>query len=68
MTNIKTTILEKPLVLIPNGDTIPLVGVTKIDFNLITKVYTYYLGERQHKGFNGYAVLGTYENGEIIYK
>jgi hypothetical protein len=75
MSNIKkiqriTTIThKKPLVLIPLGSYIPLVGVTKTETDALTNEITFYLGERTYKSkCLGGTILGTYENGKIIYK
>jgi hypothetical protein len=68
MKRIITIVHEKPLVLIPSGSHVPLVGVTKSETDKLTGIITFYLGEnRSHKCIGGYTLLGTYENGEIIY-
>lgn len=58
---------KTPLVLTPLGSDTPLIGVTKTEMDTLFKVNTYYLGERKVIAPLGYTLIGTYENGEIIY-
>ena len=70
MERICTINYDKPLVLIPSEGHAPLVGVTKSETDKITGITKFYLGDKRTyyhpEGYN-FILLGTYENGEIIY-